>query len=393
MIYDPISLTRELLGKPSVTPDDAGCMEYLEPILRGMGFEITYLNYGNTKNMYARYGTQMPNFCFLGHTDVVPPGRLSLWKTDPFEPIEREGHIIGRGACDMKGAIGAYISALSEFLMEPLEGASLSVLLTSDEEGTGINGIQRVIKELVGRSEYITACLVGEPTNPKKLGEMYKIGRRGSINATLTIAGKMGHVAYPDDAMSPMPPLTDFLNKVARDPLDDGCDQFQPSRLEITNIDAENPITNVIPSLVKINFNVRFNPLHTGSTIKTFLKVYLSDIEEKHPEYGFSLDTNVSGEAFICDNLDLRKMVEESVNEVCNSIPEASTSGGTSDARFLYKYCPVVEFGLISSEAHQANEKISINDLFRLKEIYRRILEKYYPRALSEDYEFSFLEE
>lgn len=391
-IYDPITLVKELLSRESVTPNDGGCMEYLDPILRDMGFEITYFNFGDTKNMYARHGTNMPNFCFLGHTDVVPAGRLSLWESEPFKPTEKDGYLVARGAADMKGAIAAYIAAVSQFLLEPLENASLSILLTSDEEGVAVNGTQRAIKELKGRSEYISACLVGEPTNPTQLGQMYKIGRRGSLNATLTIGGKMGHVAYPQMALNPIYPLTDFLNKVATTPLDEGCDSFEPSRLEVTSIDTENPIRNVIPGVAKVRFNVRFNPLHTGETLKIYLKNYIKEIEEKYPLYGFSLDLDVSGEAFMCKDLTLRRMLEESVNEVCEIVPQASTSGGTSDARFLYTLCPVIEFGLLSNEAHKANEKVAIDDLFKLTEIYRRVLDKYFPRSLTGDFEFNFLD-
>jgi succinyl-diaminopimelate desuccinylase len=390
-IHDPITIVRELLSKESITPNDAGCMEYIETILKPLGFEITYLNHGDTKNMYARLGTTMPNFCFLGHTDVVPPGRPSLWENDPFKPTEKDGFIFARGACDMKGAIAAFLSALSEFLYEPLDKGSISLLLTSDEEGSGSNGTKRAIVELIDRSEYLSACLVGEPTNPKKMGEMYKIGRRGSMNCNLTITGRMGHVAYPELAHNPMYPLADFIFKLKTTPLDMGTEDFEPSRLEITSIDTGNPVTNLIPSAIKVKFNVRFNALHRGKTIAVFIRSYIQEIEESYPDYSFSLECDVTGEAFICEDKALKKIVEESVNEVCNNIPVGSTTGGTSDGRFIYPYCPVIEFGLISDEAHKANEKVSIDDLFKLKEIYRRILEKYFPRSHSSDYEFNML--
>lgn len=373
MSLDPIILTQNLIQRPSITPVDAGCLDLISQLLEEMGFTCYRLPFGEVDNLYARLGTAEPNFCFAGHTDVVPVGDLSKWSMDPFGGNIKDGYVYGRGAVDMKGAIACFIAAVSS-LKDSLKG-SISLLLTSDEEGPAHNGTIKVIEWLKSKGEKISACLVGEPTNPKELGQMIKVGRRGSLNAKVTVTGRLGHVAYPHFAINPIPALMDYLQNLLETPLDQGFKDFDPSNLEITSVDVGNPVTNIIPASAIAQLNIRFNPTYTGQSLIAYLEAILEKIKPNY-KANWQLDTNISGEAFLTHNPILRKLVGNAVQEITNKIPEFSTSGGTSDARFLKDICPVVEFGLINEEAHQIDEKVRVNDLLMLTKVYEGVLEK-----------------
>ncbi|MBY0281538.1 MAG: succinyl-diaminopimelate desuccinylase [Alphaproteobacteria bacterium] len=375
MALDPINLTQRLIQYPSITPVDAGCLDLATEHLQGMGFTCHRLPFGDVDNLYARLGTAEPNFCFAGHTDVVPVGDLSKWSVDPFGGIIKDGYLYGRGAVDMKGAIACFIAAVSEILSKRLFKGSISLLLTSDEEGPAHDGTLKVIEWLKSKGEKISACLVGEPTNPKELGQMIKVGRRGSLNAKITVTGRSGHVAYPHFAVNPIPPLLDYLQSVLEKPLDNGMEDFDPSNLEITSVDVGNSTTNVIPDAATAQLNVRFNSIYTGQSLTAYLENVLEKVKSKH-KTRWILDTKISGEAFLTQHPVLRQLVGSAVSEIIGKMPEFSTSGGTSDARFLKDICPVVEFGLINAEAHQTDEKVRVDDLLILTKVYERILEK-----------------
>ena len=338
-----------------------------------MGFACYRLPFGEVDNLYARLGTAEPNFCFAGHTDVVPVGDLAKWTMDPFGGNIKGGYVYGRGAVDMKGAIACFIAAVSS-VKDSLKG-SISLLLTSDEEGPAHNGTIKVIEWLKSKGEKISACLVGEPTNPTELWQMVKVGRRGSLNAKVTVTGRLGHVAYPHLAINPIPPLMDYLHNLLEKTLDQGFKDFDPSNLEITNVDVGKSITNIIPASATAQLNIRFNPTYTGQSLIAYLEDVLEKVEPNH-KASWQLETNISGEALLTYNPILRQLVGEAVQEITNKTPEFSTSGGTSDARFLKDICHVVEFGLINAEAHQIDEKVRVEDLLMLTKVYESILEK-----------------
>jgi succinyl-diaminopimelate desuccinylase len=377
MALDPIALTQALLQLPSVTPSDAGCLDLIEKDLSVMGFTCHRLPFGDVDNLYARFGTAEPNFCFAGHTDVVPIGDGARWTMNPFGGEIKDGYVWGRGAVDMKGSIACFIAAVSEILKDGSYKGSISLLLTSDEEGPAVNGTAKAIEWLKQKGEKITYCLVGEPTNPTELGQMIKVGRRGSITGHVTVTGKVGHVAYPHFAANPIPPLMDYLQTLLSVPLDKGVQDFQPSNIEVTTFDVANPTTNVIPGKASATFNIRFNPIHTGTSLVTYLNEKLESVKSRHnTKLAWSLETQISGEAFLTNHKALRELVGNAVTEVTGKTPEFSTSGGTSDARFLKDICPVVEFGLINKEAHQVDEKVLVEDLYTLTKIYKQILSR-----------------
>lgn len=374
-----VHLLQQLIRCPSLTPQDAGCLDIIEGYLKPLGFICHRLKFGEgdlqTENLYARFGEKSPNFCFAGHTDVVPVGDLKAWSVDPFKGDIKDGFLYGRGAVDMKGAIAAFIAASYDVIQKDNPSYSISLLLTSDEEGSAIYGTKKVIEWLKNKGESIDVCLVGEPTNPKTLGEKIKIGRRGSLNATISIQGKQGHVAYPQFSMNPIPPLLDYLGQLIKEPLDYGTDSFIASHLEITTVDVGNKVTNIIPCMAKAQFNIRFNPLHTGQSLKQYLQNLKDQIARKFlTALQWSLDIDISGEAFINHHKGLHDLMCEAIKSVTGFIPELDTSGGTSDARFLKDICSVIEFGLISDQAHQVDEHVSIKDLKTLKEIYACVL-------------------
>lgn len=375
MGIDPVLLTQHLIQKPSITPNDAGCLDIIAEHLKAMGFTCHRLPFGKVDNLYARLGVSGANFCFAGHTDVVPPGDLAKWSVHPFSGDIKQDYLYGRGAVDMKGAIACFIAAVSETISKGPFKDSVSLLLTGDEEGDARDGTVKVIEWLQSKGEKISACLVGEPTNPNGLGQVIKVGRRGSLNLKIRTTGRSGHVAYPSFANNPIPPLLDYLQNLLSQPLDNGMKDFDPSHLEITSIDVGNATSNVIPDSAEARLNIRFNPVHTSKSLKDYLNTALEKIRTRYQVEWF-FDAQVSGEAFLTNNPALRNLISNSVYEITGKTPEFSTSGGTSDARFLKNICPVVEFGLMNNEAHQIDEKVSIKDLQTLTKIYTKILEK-----------------
>ena len=382
-VIDPVELTQALIRRPSVTPENAGALEVLEDALKPMGFTCTRLPFSDANtpdvdNLYARLGTQGPNLCFAGHTDVVPVGDEAAWTHPPFGAEIHDGILYGRGAVDMKTGIAAFTAATSRFLAENGDGfaGSLSFLITGDEEGPAINGTKKVLGWMAEHGETMDACIVGEPTNTTTLGETIKIGRRGSMNGFLTQRGTQGHVAYPQHADNPLPKLVKLLDRLATTPLDDGTDHFQPSNLEITSIDVGNRAVNVIPSSGRATFNIRFNDLHTGDSLKLWLLEQLAAAGDN-----FDLDVAVSGEAFLTPPGLLSDVMADAIKAVTGLDAELSTSGGTSDARFIKDYCPVAEFGLMNQTAHKVDECAAVADIEALADIYLHMIKGYFAKA------------
>ena len=377
----PLALARTLIRCESVTPADGGALDVLQGALQTLGFTCHRLPFEEpgtapVDNLYARRGESRPHFCFAGHTDVVPTGDRAVWTRDPFAAVVEDGVLYGRGASDMKGAIAAFVAAAARFGAAGAGAGSLSLLITGDEEGPAINGTRKVLDWLAARGETLDACLVGEPTNPEELGEMVKIGRRGSLNGTLRVAGRQGHVAYPALADNPLPRLVALLNALLALTLDEGTDHFQPSRLELTSIDVGNEATNVIPGAAVVRFNVRFNDRHTGASLKRTIRAHLDATGEP-----YDLAIEVSGEAFVTPPGRLSTIIAESVAAVTGMTPTLSTTGGTSDARFIKDHCPVAEFGLLSRTMHRTDECVPVDALERLADIYLGILERYFAET------------
>lgn len=380
MEKEEIALSKQLIACPSVTPQDKGAIPLLASVLKAAGFscDTQVFSSENTPpvtNLYARLGTTGPNFCFAGHTDVVPPGDLSLWEQDPFSPSIKDGKLYGRGAVDMKCAIACFVTAAKAF-GKPKHG-SISLLITGDEEGKATDGTVKMLEWLTQKGERLDACLVGEPTNPTALGEMVKIGRRGSITFTVHLFGKQGHVAYPHNADNPVRRLNKILHALDSHRLDEGTAYFQPSNLEITSFDVGNTADNVIPAMAKAVFNIRFNDSHTSKTLIRWVESICNSLcEDGQAKY--TLTYHVSGEAFITPPGPFTNLVKDAIKEATGKEPELSTSGGTSDARFIKSYCPVVEFGLINKTAHQINEHADIQEISQLVECYKAILTKFF---------------
>jgi succinyl-diaminopimelate desuccinylase len=374
---DPIALARDLIRAPSVTPADAGAMDIVERALAGLGFACRRMRFGEIENLYARRGAGRPNFCFAGHTDVVPPGEAAAWRHPPFAATLEGGTLYGRGASDMKSAIAAFIGAAAQVLEAGEPAGSISLLITGDEEGVAEDGTKAVVAALAAEGEAIDHCLVGEPTSRAALGDMIKIGRRGSLNAEVQVEGVQGHVAYPDRAANPAPPLLRFLGAVQARVLDEGTADFQASNLEITSIDIGNPATNVIPAKAAARLNIRFNPSHAGSELASWLEA-----EGRKAGSGFagsvSVTTRISGEAFLTKPGRFSDLVARTVEAVSGRRPELSTSGGTSDARFIRAICPVVEFGLVGASMHMIDECATVEDILSLRDIYARLLADYF---------------
>ena len=377
-----LQLAKELIRFPSITPTDAGVMGHLDKKLKSLGFKTKVLTFAekNTKpvkNLYARLGTKSPNLCFAGHLDVVPPGNINDWTIKPFKPAIKKGHLIGRGANDMKSSIAAFVSAVSKYISEKKPNGSISLLITGDEEGVAINGTKKVVDYLKKKKEKIDFCIVGEPTNPSKLGEMIKIGRRGSMNGKLTINGVQGHVAYPHRAKNPVTTLIKIFNEFKKIKLDKGTKDFQPSNLEITRINIDNNADNVIPALASGTFNVRFNNKHSSNSIKTKLNKIIKKVTSKD-KVKFEMNYRVSGEAFLSKPNSTTYMVRDVIKKITKINPKLSTTGGTSDARFIRKISPCLEFGLVGKTMHKIDEAVSLTDLKKLTQIYQNILKKYF---------------
>ena len=377
-----LELAKELIKFPTVTPVDAGVMRFLEKTLKSLGFKTKILEFKETnskpvKNLYARLGTKGLNFCYAGHLDVVPPGNLKDWTVNPFKPIVKKGHLIGRGANDMKSSIAAFVAAVSNFTKNNNFNGSISLLITGDEEGVAINGTKKVVEYLKRKKEKINFCLVGEPTNPNKLGEMIKIGRRGSMTGRLKIIGTQGHVAYPHRANNPSNTLVKILSTLKAIKFDKGTKDFQPTNLEITKINIENSADNVIPGEANATFNIRFNNKHSSSSIKTKLNKIFNKIT-KQTKSKFNIEYSVSGEAFLTKPNSTTFMIQDVIKKITKVKPQLSTTGGTSDARFIRKITPCLEFGLVGKTMHKVDEAVSVSDLKKLTLIYSQILKNYF---------------
>jgi len=378
MQISELKLAKDLIRKPSITPKDAGAINLLAKNLKSIGFNCKIINFKNIKNLYAKLGKSSPNFCYAGHTDVVPPGNVKKWTTNPFKPIVRNNKLIGRGANDMKASIACFVAAVSRFKNENKNfKGSISLLITGDEEGIAVNGTKRLIKYLKRKREKINFCIVGEPTNPNKLGEMIKIGRRGSLTGRLTIIGSQGHVAYPHRANNPSNTLIKILKKIKDLKLDKGTKNFQPSNLEVTKINIDNHADNVIPGSAEAVFNIRFNDKHTSSSLKNKLNKIFKAVTKVNKSR-FKITYEVSGEAFLTKPNKTTYMVQNIVKKVTGLKPKLSTSGGTSDARFIKNIAPCLEFGLVGKTMHKIDESVSVSDLKKLTKIYKNILVSYF---------------
>ena len=378
-----LQLAKELIKFPTVTPIDAGIMKFLEKKLKTLGFKTKVLEFREkdskpVKNIYARLGNKGPNFCYAGHLDVVPAGNLKDWTVNPFKPSVKKGYLIGRGANDMKSSIAAFVSAVSNFVANKRDfNGSISLLITGDEEGVAINGTKKVVEYLKKKKEKIDFCLVGEPTNPNKLGEMIKIGRRGSMTGRLSIIGIQGHVAYPNRANNPSTALVQILKELKEIKFDNGTKDFQPTNLEITKINIDNFADNVIPGLANAKFNIRFNNKHSSNSIKKKINKIIKNISKKNKSK-FKINYSVSGEAFLTKPNNTTYMIQDIIKKITKIKPKLSTTGGTSDARFIRKIAPCLEFGLVGKTMHKVDEAVSLSDLKRLTLIYSTILKNYF---------------
>jgi succinyl-diaminopimelate desuccinylase len=377
---EPVALARDLIRCRSVTPEDGGALGVLEAALKPLGFVCHRLPFADpgtaeVQNLCAVIGDGAPHFCFAGHTDVVPPGDLAGWTVDPFGGDVIDGWLYGRGANDMKGAVAAMAAAVARHLKgrggKPK--GRISLLITGDEEGPAVNGTRKVLEWMAARGLTPDAALVGEPTNPRRMGEMVKIGRRGSLTGRLTIQGMQGHVAYPQFANNPLHPLVRALADLLAEPLDDGTTHFQPSNLQITSIDTGNAAANVIPAEARAAFNIRFNDLHTASSLESWVRDRLDGTGAR-----YRLDLTVSGEGFVTEPGPFTELVAGAVRAVTGVAPELSTSGGTSDARFIKDYAKVAEFGLVGATMHKVDERASLADIEALTQVYHRILDAWF---------------
>jgi succinyl-diaminopimelate desuccinylase len=371
---DPVPLAQALVRCKSVTPDDAGAQAVLADALERLGFAVTRLRYGAIDNLFARIGDAGPHFCFAGHTDVVPAG-ADGWRHDPFGGAIEEGVLYGRGACDMKGGVAAFVAAAAAYLRAGRPAGSISLLITGDEEGVATDGTVRVLDWMAANGQIPDFCLVGEPTCPVRLGDVVKIGRRGSLNARIAVHGVQGHVAYPQRADNPAHRLVRALSALTAAPLDAGSDWFEPSSLQITSIDIANKATNVIPASASAALNIRFNDRHSGASLSAWLRAVLAQHAER-----FDLDIAISGESFLTKPGPLVDTLRGAIARVAGIEPKLDTGGGTSDARFIARFCPVAEFGLIGATMHQVDECVPLVELRDLARIYGGVLDDFLPR-------------
>jgi len=379
MTIDPVRLTQDLIRRPSVTPADAGAMDVLEAQLAQLGFACRRMRFGDIENLYARYGAARPNLCFAGHTDVVPVGDAGAWSQDAFAAEIIDDILIGRGAVDMKSALAAFAAAAAAAIGRGDVKGSLSLLITGDEEGVATHGTKMVVEALAAEGEVIDHCVVGEPTSAETFGDMVKIGRRGSINAEILVEGRQGHVAYPHRAANPVPVLVRILAALDAHVLDEGFTGFQPSNLEITTVDVGNTATNVIPAAARARINIRFNPAHTGAGLAAWIEATARKAAE-----GFDgtvrVTPSISGEAFLTEPGDFTDVIVAAVRDVAGREPELSTTGGTSDARFIRALCPVVELGLVGKTMHAVDERAPVSEIRDLQAVYERLIARYFER-------------
>ena len=381
--FDELQLSKDLIKFPSVTPLDAGAINYLSKKLKLLGFNCKILEFKDKKNptiknLYARLGNKQPNLCYAGHTDVVPPGNIKDWTVNPFKPIVKNNYLIGRGANDMKSSIACFLSAVSSFLKNNKKiNGSISFLITGDEEAQAINGTKKVVDYLIKKKEKIDFCIVGEPTNPNKLGEMIKIGRRGSLSCNLEIEGTQGHVAYPHLSKNPINSLIAISKKLKDKPLDKGNKHFQPSNLEFTGIQVDNNVHNVIPARAKTQFNIRYNNFHTSVGLKKMINSVVKSICKKN-RVRFKIKFLTSGDSFLTKPGSTIQMARKIIKKITGVNTVFSTTGGTSDARFIKKIAPCLEFGLVNKTMHKVDECVSLKDLKKLTKIYYKILSEYF---------------
>ena len=373
-ILDPVALAQALIRCPSVTPKDAGVLRVLEDALKPLGFSCHRLPFGDVENLYARIGDGAPLFCFAGHTDVVPPG--GQWKSDPFAAEIRGGLLYGRGAADMKSGIAAFAAAAARHLEKRASG-SIALLITGDEEGDAVNGTVKVLDWLKERGEHLDHCIVGEPSSVAAIGDTIKIGRRGSMNVRVTVTGVQGHAAYPSRAVNPIPALAEMVTRLAGLKLDDGTAHFESSTLAFTGFDVGNPATNVIPGEARAAFNIRFNDLHTPETLTALIERETATVAARSG-CGVALEQSVSGTAFQTKPDQFTALVTKVVESVTGRRPEFSTGGGTSDARFIVRHCPVLELGLVGATMHKVDECVPVADIEKLTDIYEALLDAYF---------------
>lgn len=376
---DPVALTAALIRCPSVTPAEGGALSLLEQMLTDAGFTCQRVDRGGVPNLFARWGARGANrsFGFNGHTDVVPVGNEAAWRFAPFGAEVSDGFMYGRGACDMKSGVAAFVAAAIDFVQQTPPDGAVILTITGDEEGPGRDGTLALLDYMQAQGETMTACLVGEPTCPDHLGQMMKIGRRGSMNVHLTVRGVQGHAAYPHRAKNPLPALVHLLDRLARHELDRGTGHFDPSTLAITTVDTGNPASNVIPAEARATLNIRFNDLHTSQSLSDWLQAEATAVQR---ETGIDVDLriSVSGESFLTPPGPLSALVAQAVHDETGISPDMSTSGGTSDARFIKDVCPVVEFGLVGQTMHQVDERVAVAHIGALKSIYLRVLQSYF---------------
>ncbi len=382
-IVNELKLSKDLIRFPSVTPKDGGAIKFLSKKLKKLGFNCKILEFKDKKskpikNLYARIGKKGPNLCYAGHTDVVPPGNIKDWTINPFKPSVKENYLIGRGANDMKSSIACFVAAVSKFLQQNQKfNGSISFLITGDEEGYAINGTKKVVDYLKKKREKIDFCIVGEPTNPNKLGEMIKIGRRGSLSGTIKITGTQGHIAYPHLSKNPINTLVAICKKLKEKKLDKGTRNFQPSNLEFTSINVNNKAHNVIPARAEAQFNIRYNNLHTSMTLKRKVTNIVKKISKK-TKCNYKIEYMANGDAFLTKPDKTIHLIKRIIKKVTKLDPKFSTTGGTSDARFIKKISPCLEFGLVNKTMHRVDECVSLSDLKKLTKIYNSILVEYF---------------
>ena len=376
---DPVELTARLIRCPSVTPADAGALDVLESMLIPAGFECTHVERGGIRNLFARWGRKghVQTFGFNGHTDVVPVGDEAAWTHPPFGAEIHEGRLYGRGSTDMKSAVAAFVAAAIDFVNDTPPDGAVVVTVTGDEEGDALDGTAAILDYMSHEQERMSVCLVGEPSCPNEMGEMMKIGRRGSMTAFFTIRGKQGHAAYPHRALNPLPAAARLMERLSRHELDKGSEHFDPSTLALVMIETGNTATNVIPAEVRLAANVRFNNTHTGQSLAGWLRSEGAHVAQ---EFGVQIEMTpkITGESFLTPPGDFSDLVAASVKAVTGRVPVASTTGGTSDARFIKDHCPVVEFGLVGQTMHEVDENVEITQIHQLKEVYGHMLRSYF---------------
>jgi len=377
---DPVALTADLIRCPSVTPAEGGALTLLSDLLSSRGYHCTRIKRAGVDNLYARWGRAAPVFAFGGHTDVVPPGDEAAWTHGPFSGIEEDGILWGRGAVDMKSGVAAFVAAAVRLVAEAPPEGSIVLLITGDEEGASTDGTIAILDWMREHGESADFCLVGEPTSVAELGDVAKIGRRGSMNGTLTVRGRQGHSAYPERAANPLPALARICATLADTPLDQGSEHFQPSTLALTSIDVGNPASNVIPNSGRAKFNVRFNDLHSSAAIKVWAQAIV-DREVAGTELKATLDWSVSGESFLTLPGPRVEAVADAIAAATNRRPKLTTGGGTSDARFIKDLCPVMEFGLVGDTMHQVDERVPVDAIMALSRIYLDVLKRFFASS------------